>query len=145
VSYSIDVNLLLYGSDTSSHFHSRARAFLEACAGNDEPLYLCYPTLMGYVRMSTHPRIFTNPLTPGEAFANVETLATLPQVRLVSEREGFLDVYKEVTNEVVVRANLVPDAHLLSILMQHGVSTLYTANVDDFRKLGCSDPRNPLA
>ena len=47
MSYSIDVNLLLYSSDTSSSFHSRARAFLEACAGNDEPLYLCYLTLMG--------------------------------------------------------------------------------------------------
>jgi toxin-antitoxin system PIN domain toxin len=118
---------------------------LKACAGNDEPLYLCYLTLMSYLRMSTHPRIFTNPLTPKEAVANLDALATLPQTRLVSEREGFLDVYKEVTKDVVVRANLVPDAHFWSILRQHGVSTLYTANVDDFRKLGCSDARNPLA
>jgi toxin-antitoxin system PIN domain toxin len=145
MSYSLDVNLLLYSSDTSSPFHSRAQDFLKACTGNDEPFYLCYLTLMSYIRMSTHPRIFTNPLTPQEAVANVETLATLPQARLVSEREGFLDVYKEVTKEVVVRANLVPDAHLWSILRQYGVSTLYTTNVNDFRKLGCPDARNPVA
>jgi toxin-antitoxin system PIN domain toxin len=145
MSYSLDVNLLLYSSDRSSPFHSRARNFLKSCAVNDEPLYLCYLTLMSYIRMATHSRIFTNPLTPAEAMANVETLAALPQARLVSEGEGFLDLYKEVTKEVVVRANLVPDAHLWSVLRQHGVSTLYTANVDDFRKLGCPDPRNPLA
>jgi len=145
VSYSIDVNLLLYASDASSPLHSRARTFLEGCARNDEPVYLCYLTLMAYVRMSTHPRIFTSPLTPAEAVANVEGLAGLPQARLIGEREGFLDAYKEVTNRVVVRANLVPDAHVASILRQHGVSTLYTANVDDFRKLGFPDARNPLA
>jgi len=145
VSYSIDVNLLLYASDGSSPLHSPARTFLEGCARDDEPLYLCYLTLMAYVRMSTHPRIFTNPLTPGEAFANVEALAALPQARLIAEREGFLDAYKEVTDRVVVRANLVPDAHLASILRQHGVSTLYTVNVDDFRKLGFPGARNPLA
>jgi toxin-antitoxin system PIN domain toxin len=144
VGYSIDVNLLLYASDTSSRLHSRARSFLEDCTRSDEPVYLCYSTLMAYVRMSTHPRIFTSPLTPVEAVANVETLAALPQVRLIGEREGFLDAYKEVTSKVVVRANLVPDAHLASILKQHGVSTLYTTNVDDFRKLGFLDPRNPL-
>lgn len=145
MSYSLDVNLMLYSSDDSSPFHSRARDFLKACAGRDEPLFLCYLTLMSYIRISTHPRIFTNPLTPSEAMTNVETLATLPQTRLVAEREGFLELYKEVTKEVVVRANLVPDAHLWCILKQHGVSTLYTANVDDFRKLGCPDARNPLA
>jgi uncharacterized protein len=145
MSYSIDVNLLLYSSDESSPFHGRALAFLESCSRRDEPLHLCYPTLMSYLRISTHPRIFTKPLTPDEALGNVRELASLPQVRLISEREGFLEIYREVTAKAIVRANLVPDAHLASILRQHGVSTLYTSNVDDFRRIGFSDARNPLA
>lgn len=144
MSYSLDVNLMLYGSDQSSKFHSRARAFLDSCSANDEPLYLCYLTLLAYVRMSTHPRIFTTPLTPQEALKNVQALADLPHVRLIAERDGFLEIYREVTKDVAVRANLVPDAHLASILRQHGVSTLYTTNVDDFRKLGVPDVRNPI-
>ena len=86
MSYSIDVNILLYGSDESSPFHSRAVTFLETCATRDEPIYLCYLTLMSYMRMATHPRIFTNPLTPNEALQNVDRLARLPHVRLISER-----------------------------------------------------------
>jgi len=144
MSYSIDVNLLLHGSDQSSPFHDKALAFLEACVRRDEPLHLSYPTLMSYLRIATHPRIFTRPLTPDEALANVRELASLPQVRLISEREGFLEIYREVTANVIVRANLVPDAHLATILRQHGVSTLYTSHVDDFRRIGFADARNPL-
>ena len=144
MSYSIDVNILLYGSDESSPFHSRAVTFLESCATRDEPIYLCYLTLMSYMRMATHPRIFTNPLTPNEALKNVDRLAKLPHVRLISERVGYLELYRDVTKNASVRANLVPDAHLASILRQHGVPTLYTNNVDDFKRFGSLDMRNPL-
>jgi predicted nucleic acid-binding protein len=99
---------------------------------------------MSYLRTLTHPRIFTKPVTPDEALANVRELASLPQARLIAEREGFLEIYPEVTARAIVRANLVPDAHPASILRQHGVSTLYTSNVEDFRKIGFPDALNPL-
>lgn len=144
MSYSIDVNILLYSSDTSSRFHGGALAFVDSCARSAEPLLLAYLTLMSYVRIATHPRIFTNPLTPGEALANVGKLTALGQTRLISEREGFLELYHDVTRDVTVRANLVPDAHLATLLRQHGVATLYTNNVDDFAKFEFLDVRNPL-
>ena len=144
MSYSIDVNILLYSSDASSPFHKRALEFMEACAKNSEPVFLAYLTLLSYIRIATHPRIFTNPLTPKEALENIGKLSDLPQVRLVSEREGFLELYEETTKEVTVRANLVPDAHLATLLRQHGVSTLYTNNVGDSTKFGFLDVRNPL-
>lgn len=108
MSYSIDVNILPYSSDTSSRFHERVLASVESCANSAEPLFLAYLTLMSYVRIATHPRIFTNPLTPGEALVNIEKLAELPQTRLVSERDGFLELYDEVTQDFSVRANLAP-------------------------------------
>ena len=145
MSYSIDVNILLYSSDTSSKFHERALEFMKSCAKSSEPLFLGYLTLLSYLRMATHPRIFTDPLTPGDALKNVERLSGLPQVRLISERDGFLDLYEETTREHTVRANLVPDAHLATLLRQHGVSTLYTNNEDDFARFGFLDVRNPLA
>jgi len=145
VSYSIDVNILLYASDTSSGFHERAGEFMKSCSESREPLFLAYLTLLSYVRMATHPRIFTNPLTPAEAFENVAKLAELPQARLISEREGFLELYDETTSGLSVRANLVPDAHLATLLRQHGVSTLYTNNVGDFETFGFLDVNNPLS
>ena len=53
VSYSLDVNVLLYASDRSSDRHQRARSFLESCAAGPEILCLAWPTLMSYLRIAT--------------------------------------------------------------------------------------------
>jgi len=143
VSYSLDVNVLLYASDRSSDRHARARSFIESCAGGPEILCLAWPTLMAYLRIATHPRVFAAPLTPDEALGNVSGLIELPHVRAVSELEGFLDAYRHVAGETPVRGNLVPDAHIAAILFQHGVRTLYT-NDRDFRKFQSLDVRDPF-
>jgi toxin-antitoxin system PIN domain toxin len=144
VSYSLDVNVLLYASDRSSERHAEARRFLDACAAGPEILCLAWPTLMSYLRISTHPRIFAAPLAPDEALGNVSALLALPHVRPVSELDGFIEAYKHVAGETPVRGNLVPDAHIAAILFQHGVRTLYS-NDRDFRKFGSVDLRDPFA
>lgn len=143
MSYSIDVNILLYASDQSSPRHAAARGWLDLCAASPEVLCLAWPTVMAYLRIATHPRIFAAPLSPKEALGNVDALLALPQVRAVSELDGFLDVYRRLAGAVVVRGNLVPDAHLASILFQHGVRTLYSSD-RDFRKFDTLDLRDPF-
>ena len=98
---------------------------------------------MGYLRVATHPAIFDHPLSPHEAARNLDALFRRPRVRLLTEDEGFWDVYREVTNDLVVRGNLVTDAHLAALLRQHGVRRLYT-NDADFRKFRFLDVRNPF-
>jgi uncharacterized protein len=144
VSYSLDVNVLLYASDRSSDRHQRARSFLESCAAGPEILCLAWPTLMSYLRIATHPRIFSAPLSPADALGNVSALLALPHVRAVSELDGFVDAYKHVAGDIQVRGNLVPDVHVAAILFQHGVRTLYS-NDRDFRKFQSLDLRDPFA
>ena len=144
MSYSLDVNVLLYASDRSSDRHLRARRFVEVCAAGPEILCLTWPTLMSYLRIATHPRIFTAPLSPDEALGNVSAIIRLPHVRAVSELDGFIDAYKHVTDETSVRGNLVPEAHVATILFQHGVRTLYS-NDRDFRKFPSLELRDPFS
>jgi uncharacterized protein len=99
---------------------------------------------MSYLRIATHPRIFSSPLSPDEALGNVSALLGLSHVRAVSELAGFVDAYKHVAGETPVRGNLVPDVHVAAILFQHGVRTLYT-NDRDFRKFQSLDVRDPFA
>jgi toxin-antitoxin system PIN domain toxin len=98
---------------------------------------------MSYLRIATHPGIFSAPLSPAEALANIEALAGLPHVRLLAEEDGFLEVYRSVAGAFPVRGNLVPDAHLAALLRQHGVRTLYTRDAD-FRKFAFLDVRDPF-
>jgi predicted nucleic acid-binding protein len=52
-------------------------------------------------------------------------------------------VFRDVVEASPVRGNLVPDAHLATILRQHGVNVLYT-NDSDFRKFTFLEVRNPF-
>ena len=143
MSFSIDVNILLYASDSDSPYHKRALAFVNSCVRQDELFCLGWPTVMSYLRIATHPSVFDRPLKPQEAMANIESLRSLPHSRFLSEGEGFWDVYCGLTAELPVRGNLVPDAHLAAILRQHAVTTLYTHD-RDFRKFGFLNLRDPL-
>jgi toxin-antitoxin system PIN domain toxin len=144
VSYSIDVNILLYASNRSSDQYAAANRFMARCAAGPEILCLAWPVLMSYMRIATHPRIFDSPLAPDEAARNVEALVTLPNVRTVAEQDSFLDAYRHVTANQAIRGNLVPDAQLAAILFQHGVRTLYTRD-RDFRKFDFFAIRDPFA
>ena len=144
MSYSLDVNVLLYASDRSSPRHEAARRFLESCAARPEILCLTWPTLMAYLRIATHAGIFAAALTPEDALANVNALLALPHVRAVTEQDRFMDAYQHVTAGIVVRGNLVPDAHIAAILFQNGVRKIYS-NDRDFRKFDVLDVLDPFA
>jgi hypothetical protein len=143
VSYSVDVNILLFASDESSPRHAAAIRFLEGRASDQVLFCIAWPALMSYLRIVTHPRIFSRPLSPAEALGNVESLLGLPRVRVLSEADGFLEVYREVTGRFPVRGNLVPDAHLVALLRQHDVRQLYTTD-SDFRKFDFLDVTDPF-
>jgi uncharacterized protein len=144
LSYSVDVNLLLYASDRASPHHPAAFRFLEQRRSESDLFCIAWPTLMSYLRIATHLSIFAEPLSPSEALGNVAALLSLRQVRALSEQEGFLDVYREIAGTLPVRGNLVPDAHLAAILRQHGVRRLFTSDVD-FRRFDFLEIRDPLA
>ena len=141
MSYSVDANVLLYASDSGSPWHGRAADFLSRCAVRPELFCLAWPTLLAYLRIATHPSIFATPLTPNQAEANVESLMALPRVRVLGEGEGFWTAYRSLM-DVPIRGNLVPDAHLAALLLEHGVQTLYSRDRDflKFTSLRVEDP-----
>lgn len=143
MSFSIDANVLLYASDTASPLSRQAGGFLEQCAAAGDLFYLAWPTIMGYLRIATHPGIFAAPLAPDEAVANIDALLALPHVRTLGEDEGFWETYRAVGRTFPLRGNAVPDAYLAALLRQHGVSTLYT-NDADFRRFDFLRIINPF-
>jgi toxin-antitoxin system PIN domain toxin len=99
---------------------------------------------MAYIRISTHPSIFSHPLSPEKALENIESLLKQPRVRVLSEEDGFLVIYRKVSGDFPVRGNLVPDAHIAALLFQHGVRKIYTAD-SDFKKFEFLEVKNPFS
>lgn len=142
MSYSIDANILLYASDQGSPHHAAALDFLNQRAAVHDLLYLCWPTIFAYLRISTHPSIFSAPLSPAAARANIDALLSLPQTRCIGESHNFWASYDHVCQGLVVRGNLVPDAQIAAILAEHGIRRLYSRDRDflKFPHLEVIDP-----
>lgn len=133
MSTTADANLLLYASDEASPFHARAVELVEGFARGPDLFYLFWPVVMAYLRIATHPAIFDRPMSPDDAMANIDGLVTRPHVRSPGERTRFWNVYREVAEDTVVRGNLVPDAHVVTLMRQHGVSEIWSHD-RDFRQ-----------
>lgn len=144
MSSTLDANVLLHASDETSPFHAPAVGFLEQLARGPGLVYLFWPTVMGYVRIATHPAVFASPLPASVAIANVEGLLRLPHVQTVGERERFWDTWREITADAAVSGNLVPDAHLVALMRENGVRTIWT-NDRDFRRFDGIEVRDPFA
>jgi toxin-antitoxin system PIN domain toxin len=144
VSAAIDVNPLLYASDSSSPFHAAALAFVERVAAGPDLVYVFWPTAMAYLRISTHPSIFTKPLSSGEALANLGALLELPHVRSPGEDAGFWPAFRALADDVAPRGNLVPDTHLVALMRAYGVEAIWTRD-RDYLKFDGVRVRDPFA
>lgn len=145
MSVTVDANVLVYASDESSRFHAQARARLASIAQGPEIVYLFWPVVMAYLRISTHPAILDPPLPPDRAFANVERLLRLPHVQTAGEQDRFWERYRDVALEADVRGNLVSDAHVVALMRENGVRSIWTHDRDyrRFPGIGVLDPFEP--
>jgi len=144
MSATLDANVLLYASDETSPFHARALGFLERLARGPGLVYLFWPTVMGYVRIATHPSIFATPLATEAAIANIEALFRLPHVQTAGEGDRFWETWRDVASDGGVVGNLVPDSHLVGLMRENGVRTVWT-NDRDFRRFDGIEVRDPFA
>ena len=144
MSHTVDANVLLYASDESSPVHARARAFVERLADGPEIAYLFWPTVMAYLRIATHPAVFARPLTADEAIGNVEQLLGRPHVRTTGEQERYWERFREVAEDAMPTGNLVPGAHLVALMLENDVRTIWTRD-RDYRRFGRIEVRDPFA
>lgn len=123
--------------------HPQARRLVEKLATGPELVYLFWPTIMGFLRIVTHPAVLPRPLSPVDAMANVTQLLDRPHVRAVGEGEGFWDVYRRVAADGL-RGDAVPDGQLAALMLQNDVGTIYTRD-RDFRRFREIEVRDPFA
>ncbi len=144
MSHTVDTNILVYATHTGSPFHDRARALLDHMVAGPSLAYLLWPTVLGYLRVVTHPNILGSPLSSDEATSNVEALIAPSHMRVAGEGDDFWASFRTVASDVKPRGNLVPDAHLVALMREHGVSTIWSHD-RDFRKFRGITVKDPFA
>jgi toxin-antitoxin system PIN domain toxin len=122
--------------------HAQAKTLVERLANGPELVYIFWPTLMGYLRIVTHSAILPHPLSATKAAANVTALLSQPHVRTPGESDGFWDLFLS-TIDPQERGNDIPDAHLATLMLQHGVRVIYTRD-RGFRRFSRIEARDPF-
>lgn len=127
----IDTNLLLYAVNGDAADHDRARALLDAYRHGERPWFLTWGIVYEFLRVSTHPRIFPEPLTLPVARGWIARLLAGPNAGLLVETDRHTEVLEElVAQHPRLIGNAVHDLHTAALMKEHGVPEIRTADTD---------------
>jgi toxin-antitoxin system PIN domain toxin len=136
-----DVNLLLYALDATAPRHRAAKRWLEEQLSGTETFAFTWVVLLAFVRLSTSPRVFQNPLEPAEAFDVIDGWLAQPCATIVHPTDRHAAALRELLEPLGTAGNLTTDAHLATLAIEHGAELCSSdADFSRFAGLRWSDP-----
>ena len=126
----VDTNILVYSEIVTSTHHPTARLLLTELAEGSAPWAIPWPCVYEFLRVVTHPRVFSPPVPLDIALEDLEQIFASPTLVLLSETERHAEVMAAVVRESDVTGNLLHDAHIAALCVEHGVSELITGDRD---------------
>ena len=124
-----DANVLIYAIDEGAPRHEIARQWLEDALSGRESVGFAWTVVIAVIRIITNGSIFTAPMTITEATARVEEWMAVPICVSVEPTQRHLSVLRGLLSPVGTAGNLVPDAHLAALAIEHG-ATVASADHD---------------
>jgi len=136
-----DVNLLLYAADETAVRHKAALAWVEATVSGTETVAFAWLVLIGFVRLCTSARVLSNPWDVRAALDVVNGWLAQPAATVVHPTDRHTAILRELLEPLGGAGNLVSDAHLAALAVEHG-ATLYSCDNDfaRFHRLRWIDP-----
>lgn len=121
-----DVNVLVYAFRADLPQHAPHRAFVEGLLDGEEAFGLSSLVLSGFLRIVTHPRIFTepDPIEEAAAFANV--LRDNERAVTIEPGPRHWAIFLRLCDEGRARGNLVPDAYHAALAIESGCEWVTT-------------------
>jgi uncharacterized protein len=139
----VDANILLYAEDELSPQHHVAREWWDTQLSGSAKICLCWSVLCSFIRIGTNPRVFERPLTLKQAIGRVQSWLDQPCTRIIYPTDRHWAVLQEMLVDGQALANLVTDAHLAALAIQHGCELMSTDG--DFARFPSVKWKNPLA
>lgn len=141
---SLDTNILLYAANEDCPEHPAAIGLLDEALASPHEWILADQVLFEMYVGLRHPRVFEKPLSAA---------AAMKRVAFLREQSGFSFCCHQLSAWPAIRAGLTLPSfprqrtydHVLAVtLASHGVTTLSTRNVADFRTAGFAAVINPI-
>lgn len=138
----VDANLLVYAYVGEFDQHDRAHAWFDERLNGTVAVGLPWPSLLGFVRLVTNPRIFRRPVSTPAAWKQIEAWLGCAPVWIPAPTERHREYLAPLLAAPGVHSNLVPDAHLAALALEHGLTLCSTDG--DFARFAGLAWRNPL-
>ena len=137
-----DVNVLVYAHRQDSPHHAGCRKWMEAVVNGNESYGLSELVLSGFVRVVTHPKVFTRPSPLADALEFTEQLRGGQNCIPVAPGRRHWEIFRALCVEAGARGNLVPDAYLAAMAIEAGCEWITTDH--DFSRFKGLRWRHPL-
>ncbi len=125
--YLVDANILVYSTDEDSEHHAAARDCLdERTAAAPRSVGLPWPSLLAFFRLVTNPRIYSPPATAADAWQRIQDWLSRPAAWIPVPGSRHQQVLGGIVRECRPAGNLVPDAHLAALALEHGLTVVST-------------------
>ena len=121
-----DVNVLVYAHREDAQDHPAFLTWLTETLASDAPYGYSELVLSGFIRIVTHPRVFTVPTPIGEAVQFTEDLRQRPNAVSISPGPRHWGIFTRLCSTGGVRGNLVPDAYLAALAIESGSEWITT-------------------
>lgn len=142
----VDANVLLYAVNEDAVHHSAARRWLDDALNGSEALALPWISLLAFLRLSTRAGVFPRPLPLAEAGSIVEAWLRRPPVITPDPGPRHLAVLAGLLRSAGDAGNLVNDAHLAALAIEHGaVLVSFDRDFGRFEGLRWEVPEGPPA
>lgn len=138
----VDANLLIYAHVESFPQHPRARAWLDARLNGPAPVGLPWTNLLAFLRVSTNPRVFEKPASIADAWRQVQDWLGCERAWIPQASERHSEILGGLLSASGVQANLVQDAHLAALAIEHGL--ILCSSDGDFARFPGLRWENPL-
>lgn len=139
----VDTNILLYAVNPTCPEYAAARAAVEGLRNGESSWFLTWSVIYEFLRASTHREVLEPPMSLLGAIAFVRLLLDAPSVTILRETEAHLATLDELAGQTPgISGNGVHDAHIVSLMREHGVTTILTADrgFRRFKDLRVIDP-----
>jgi len=139
----VDANLLIYAVNAAAPQHTAARHWLDGCINSTERVGLPWVSLLAFLRLITSPRIFQRPLRIADAWNQVDAWLSSGPAWVPTPTERHSKILAQLLAAPGVHGNLIPDAHLAALAIEHGLELNSTDG--DFARFTGLRWRNPIA
>jgi toxin-antitoxin system PIN domain toxin len=138
----VDLNLLVYAVNESAASHKAARRWWERSLSQGTPVGLAWTVLLGFLRLTTNPRVMPRPISIEQAVEIVDDWLAHPSVEVIEPTERHWDILRELLSALGAGGNITSDAHLAALAIERGARLCSTDN--DFARFSRLRWSNPL-